>query len=69
MVDVGFEPGRVRLARELQGWSQAELARRLGLTAQAVSQFEAGSTKPAADTLARLAEVLDVPLGFFELHD
>lgn len=68
MVDVGFEPGRVRLARELKGWSQAKLAERLGVTAQAVSQFEAGTTKPSGETVDRMAEVLGVPVGFFALE-
>lgn len=68
MVDAGFEPGRVRLARELHGWSQAELARRLKLTAQAVSQFEGGTTKPSGETLVAMAEVLGVPPGFFSLE-
>jgi Zn-dependent peptidase ImmA (M78 family)/DNA-binding XRE family transcriptional regulator len=67
VVDAGFEPGRVRLARELNGWSQAELARRVELTAAAVSQFEAGATKPSAESLTRLGEVLEVPPGFFSL--
>lgn len=67
-MDGGFEPGRVRLARELNGWSQAELARRLGVTAQAVSQFEAGTTRPSSESLTRMAEELGVPAGFFALE-
>lgn len=68
MVDAGFEPARVRLARELNGWSQAELARRIGVTPAAVSQFEGGATNPSAETLVRLGHVLGVPPGFFELE-
>lgn len=67
-MDAAFEPVRLRLARELNGWTQAELARRLGLTAQAVSQFEAGTTRPSAETLARMATELGVPRGFFSLE-
>lgn len=66
-MDGAFEPGRVRLARELNGWNQAELARRLKVTAQAISQFEAGTTRPSTESLARMAGVLGVPLGFFSL--
>ncbi len=65
MVDAGFAPGRVRLARELNGWSQAELARRLKLTAQAVGQYETGTIRPSEESVARMAEVLDVPPRFF----
>lgn len=62
-----LNPDRLRLARELRGWSQAELARRGGLTAAALSQFESGATRPADSTLKRLGQVLMVPTAFFEL--
>ncbi len=67
MSNVVFRPERLRLARELAEWSQAELARKLQLTAVAVGQFEAGVTRPSTGTLARLGELLDVPPGFFAL--
>src|ERR1044072_3185426 len=67
LTDPGFEPGRLRLARELKGWSQAELARQLGLTPAAVSQFESGATSPGASSLKRLATSLDAPSAFFDL--
>ncbi len=59
-----FEPDRLRLARQLQGFSRAELARRAGLSAAAVSQFESGSTRPRPATLAQLALALGVPAAF-----
>jgi Zn-dependent peptidase ImmA (M78 family)/transcriptional regulator with XRE-family HTH domain len=65
--DVLFEPARLRLARELMEWTQADLARRVGVTAAAVSQFESGATTPGRDVTRRLGELLDVPLAFFEL--
>ena len=67
MSDRALEPGRIRLARELSGWSQAELARQIRLTPAALSQFESGGTQPSAVTRNRLAELLGVPAGFFEL--
>ena len=67
MTDGGFEPGRLRLARELKGWTQADLARRLEVTAAAVGQFESGVTRPGGTTVARLATLLDVPVAFFAL--
>jgi len=33
----GFEPGRLRLARELRGLNQAELADKTGITSAAIS--------------------------------
>lgn len=67
MTEPAFEPGRIRLARELKGWSQADLARSLAITAAAISQFEAGASRPSADTRQRLAAVLEVPPGFLDL--
>ena len=59
-----FDPDRLRAARQLNGWSRAELARRAELSAAAISQFESGSTKPRAATLAQLALALGVPVRF-----
>jgi Zn-dependent peptidase ImmA (M78 family)/DNA-binding XRE family transcriptional regulator len=69
-----FEPPRLRIARELVGWSQARLATEVGLTPAAVSQFESGATRPGPDTVARIGTALKIPLGFFaqpllETHD
>jgi Zn-dependent peptidase ImmA (M78 family)/DNA-binding XRE family transcriptional regulator len=65
--DAGFEPGRIRLARELNGWSQTELARRVDLSAAAVSQFEIGVTRPSAESLRDVAGALHMPESFFSL--
>jgi Zn-dependent peptidase ImmA (M78 family)/DNA-binding XRE family transcriptional regulator len=67
-VDIpGFEPERLRLARELKEWSQAQLAARLGVTPAAVSQFENGVTRPGINALDRMASTLGVPAQFFAL--
>lgn len=61
-----FDRARLRLARELRGLTQVQLAREVGsVTAASVSQFENGHTKPAAATLRRLAVALRVPPAFF----
>jgi Zn-dependent peptidase ImmA (M78 family)/transcriptional regulator with XRE-family HTH domain len=60
-----FDPARLRLARELNEWSQAELARAAGLTPAAVSQFESGQTRPGRDTVNVMAHELAVPEAFF----
>jgi len=67
-VDIpAFEPERLRLARELKEWSQADLAGRLDVTPAAVSQFETGVTRPGADALDRMTSMLGVPPQFFSL--
>ena len=60
-----FERARLRLARELKGWSQSRLAEAVDLTPAAVSQFESGATRPSEETLTGLSAALQVPVGFF----
>ena len=47
-------------AREAQGWSRAELARRAKLNAGTVSQIEAGRLLPYPGQLAKLARALNM---------
>ena len=67
MADGPFHPGRLRLARELRGWSQAKLAREVDVTPAAVSQFESGASRPSRETLEVLADQLAVPVEFLSL--
>ena len=60
-----FDPARLTQARRLLGMTKKALAERLGVTAAAVGQYEAGITRPRPDLLARLADSLEVPLAFF----
>lgn len=55
---------RIRQLRKEAGWSQAELAERIGADAGRVNKYEAGRMAPAAETLARLAEVLNVSIDY-----
>lgn len=67
MSDTPFQPGRLRLARELNSWTQADLARHLDLTPAAISQFESGAARPTTVMLARFGDKLHVPSTFFSL--
>ncbi|MEN8650588.1 XRE family transcriptional regulator [Streptomyces sp. 21So2-11] len=61
-----FDRARLRMARELRGLTQVQLAREVGsITAASVSQFENGHSRPATSTLRRLAVALRVPPSFF----
>lgn len=60
-----FDPDRLRLARQLKGLKRSELAELVGLSAAAISQFEGGSAKPRASTLAEIALRLGMPASFF----
>jgi Zn-dependent peptidase ImmA (M78 family)/transcriptional regulator with XRE-family HTH domain len=52
---------RIRAIREDRGWSQVELAARLGRTQTAISYWEAGRRALGIDDLVDLAQTLGVP--------
>src|SRR4249920_1441810 len=52
-------PNRLREAREARGLSQGDLARRTGLTRQAVYSIETNRYQPNVTLALRLAEVLE----------
>jgi transcriptional regulator with XRE-family HTH domain len=58
-------PGRLRELREAMGWSQQELAERVGLHMQTVSRFERGTLKPTWEVVLTLAEKLGVDCRAF----
>lgn len=49
---------RLKQLRSERGLTQAQLARKLGVSASAVGMYEQGRREPDASTLARLADVL-----------
>jgi transcriptional regulator with XRE-family HTH domain len=53
---------RLRTAREKQGLSQAEVARRLGLSKSSITKYEAGTHMPGVRVLVRLAAGLGVSI-------
>ncbi|WP_432179829.1 helix-turn-helix domain-containing protein [Streptomyces sp. NBC_00063] len=53
----------IRAARQGQGLSLRELARRTGVTASALSQIETGKTRPTAKTAYEIAQQLGVTLA------
>lgn len=55
---------RIRLAREIAGLSQAQVASALGLHRPSISEIEAGRRRVGADELVALAEILEVSLGW-----
>ena len=61
----------IREARRVGGLTQAELARRLGTTQSAVSNWERGRDTPRVDTLARILEAcgFEADMTFRRLDD
>jgi putative transcriptional regulator len=54
---------RVRDHREGQGWSQGELARRLGVSRQTVNAVETDKYDPSLPLALRMAKLFAVPVN------
>ena len=60
---------RLKEGRILRGLSQSELATNLGVTKQAISQYENGIIVPKSDILSRIINELDMPISYFSKPD
>ncbi|MBW3361523.1 MULTISPECIES: XRE family transcriptional regulator [Streptomyces] len=60
-----FDPQSLTTARQLRGLRKNELAKQVGLTPAAVSQYELAQSRPSASAVAQLAMALGVPAAFF----
>lgn len=60
-----FEPARLTQARVRLAMSKTQLAGKVGVSAAAIGQYEAGVNSPRADVLDRLADALEVRTAFF----
>lgn len=59
---LAFNPGALTTIRVLAGYSQAELARRSGLSQGHISELERGDKTPRPGTVKKLAVALGVPM-------
>ena len=55
---------RIAILRISKGWSQAELARRIGVSTSAVGMYEQGRRGPSLGLLVRLAQELGVTTDY-----
>jgi HTH-type transcriptional regulator/antitoxin HipB len=53
----------LRAARLQRGWTQADVAKQLGITAQAVSKLESQAGRASFDRVHRLCLLLGLELG------
>lgn len=60
-----FTPSRLTLARQRRGMTLAQLAGKVELTPQSLSNVERGQQGPSLSTLHKLSEVLGFPVAFF----
>jgi len=64
-----FNPRRLKVARTFRGMTITELADKIGVTRQAVSQFEQGKTMPSLENIFKLTNELQFPRDFFYAED
>jgi len=55
---------KILMLRKARGWSQEELADRIGVTRQAVSRWESGNAKPDADKLIAISDQFGVTADY-----
>ena len=55
---------RIKAMRKKIGLTQAEVAKKLGIAPQSVTNYEAGKTDPSIRNLISLAAVLDVSIDY-----
>ncbi|HEX3047005.1 MAG TPA: helix-turn-helix transcriptional regulator [Bacillota bacterium] len=63
---------KIKKLRQDKGWSQTQLAQKLGIPSQNVSRYERGVFTPATEALAKFAEVFGVSVDYLlseELED
>ena len=64
MAEAGYLGEAIRQAREVVGMSQAELARRIGISKNAMNDIETGDADPRASRIRAIALALDVSSDF-----
>ncbi len=65
MINSKFIGNKISEARKKLNISQAELAQKVSISAQAVSKWERGESMPDIATFSRLATILGVDLNYF----
>ena len=56
---------RLKQQRKLQGISQENLAKQLGITFQQIQKYENGTNRISASKLYELSQILKTPIQFF----
>ncbi len=55
---------KIAEARVAKGWTQSELAKRIGTTQQQVARYESGENDVKASVMVRISKALDVTLSY-----
>ena len=65
MSDRAYSASRLSIARKRRGITKTALARRADVSSRSLTDYESGRRGPGPPALARLAEALEFPIGFF----
>ena len=57
-------PSRLKALRDLNNWSQEELAKRLGVSRSKIGNYEQGTREPGFEDLEAIADVFNCPISF-----
>ena len=60
---------KIQLLRRENGWSQDELAEKLGVSRQSVSKWESGKALPDSEKVLAIAQLFDVSTDFLLKDD
>lgn len=60
-----YYPEKLKQHRQELGLKQTEIAKKLGISKQSYFAWEKGVTQPTKNNLAKLEELLNVPVGYF----
>lgn len=58
-------PARIKEARIARGYSLSDLSELIGVSSQAISKYELGTSKPSPETMMALIRTLDFPMRYF----
>ena len=62
--DISMVADRIKALRETKGYTQAELAKRLGVTRSSVNAWELGISVPSTQYIVELATIFDVSTDY-----
>ena len=55
---------KLRGLREIRGWSQEELAKRLGVSRSKIGNYEQGTREPGFEDLEAIADIFNCPTSY-----
>ena len=62
-------PSKLKRLRKNRGWSQGQLAKKIGADLQRISKYERGIIWPTMELTVRMAKVFDVSVDFLIRND